>query len=79
MKCRELAEFLNDYVSGELPEENRAHFEFHISKCKNCHEYMVQYEVVIKAGRMACDEMSDEMPSMPEELIKAVLASRQKP
>jgi hypothetical protein len=39
---------------------------------------MVQYEVVIKAGRLACDDMSDEMPAMPEELIKAVLASRQK-
>lgn len=78
MKCRELAEFLNDYVSNELPQESRVHFEFHISKCKNCREYMVQYEVVIKAGKIACDEMSDEMPAMPEELIKAVLASRQK-
>lgn len=78
MKCKELAEFLNDYVSGELPEESRTHFEFHLSKCKNCHEYMVQYEVVIKAGKIACDEMSDEMPSMPEELIDIVLASRQK-
>lgn len=78
MKCRELAEFLNDYVSGELPEESRAHFEFHLSKCKNCHEYMVQYEVVIKAGQIACGEMSDEMPEVPEELIKIVLSSRQK-
>ena len=79
MKCRELAEFLNDYVSGELPEENRVHFEFHLSKCKNCHEYLVQYEVTIKAGKIACDEMSDEMGSMPDELVKAVLASRSKP
>ncbi|HYE88669.1 MAG TPA: zf-HC2 domain-containing protein [Vicinamibacterales bacterium] len=78
MKCRELAEFLNDYVSGELAHETRTHFEFHISKCKNCHEYMVQYQVVIKAGKIACDELSDEMPPMPEELIKAVLASRPK-
>ena len=43
MKCRELAEFLMDYVSGELPQESRTHFEFHLSKCKNCHEYLVQY------------------------------------
>ena len=78
MKCRELAEFLNDYVSGELPEENRVHFEFHLSKCKNCHEYLVQYEVTIKAGKIACDEMSDEMGAMPEELIKAVLLARAK-
>lgn len=77
MKCRELAEFLNDYVSGELPVETRTHFELHLGKCKNCHHHMVQYEVAIKAGRIACDEMSDEMPAMPEELIKAVPATRQ--
>jgi hypothetical protein len=38
----------------------------------------VQYEVTIKAGKIACDEMSDEMGSMPDELVKAVLASRSK-
>ncbi len=78
MKCRDLAEFLNDYVSGELPDESRAHFEFHLSKCKNCHEYLVQYEVTIKAGKMACGEMSDEMGPVPEDLVKAVLAARGK-
>jgi anti-sigma factor RsiW len=78
MKCRELAEFLYEYVSGDLPAERREHFEFHLSKCKNCHEYLVQYQVTIRAGKIACDEMSDEMGPMPEELIKAVLASRTK-
>jgi anti-sigma factor RsiW len=78
MKCRELAEFLNDYVSGELPIESRTHFEFHLSKCKNCHEYMVQYEVTVRAGKIACED-PDETIEVPEELIKAVLAARQKP
>jgi anti-sigma factor RsiW len=77
MKCRELAEFLSDYVNNELPEESRTHFEFHLSKCTNCHEYLVQYEVTIKAGRIACDEMSDEMQEIPDDLVKAVLAARQ--
>ena len=78
MKCRELAEFLSDYVNGELPEDSRSHFEFHLSKCTNCHEYLVQYEVTIKAGRIACDEMSDEMQAIPDDLVKAVLAARLK-
>ena len=77
MKCRELAEFLMDYVSGELPEENRVQFEFHLSKCTNCHEYLVQYEITIKAGKIACDELSDELPdNMPDDLVRAVLAAR---
>lgn len=78
MKCRELAEFLMDYVSNELPPDSRAHFEFHLSKCRNCHQYLVQYEVTIKAGKMACGEMSDELPAIPDELVRAVLAARQK-
>ena len=82
MKCRELADFLMDYVSGELPEESRTHFEFHLDKCKNCREYLVQYEVTIRAGRIACDEMSDEMSdemgSIPDDLVKAVIAARGK-
>ncbi len=77
MKCRELADFLMDYVSGELPEENRAHFELHLSRCRNCHEYLAQYESTVKAGRIACGEMSDELPdNIPEDLVKAVLAAR---
>lgn len=78
MKCKELAEFLLDYVSGELPDDSRSHFEFHLSKCRNCHEYLVQYEMTIKAGKIACDEMSDEMRAIPDELVKAVLAARTK-
>ena len=77
MKCRELAEFLFDYVSGDLPVERRERFEFHLTKCGNCHEYLVQYQMTIKAGKIACGELSDELPkNMPEELVKAVLAAR---
>jgi anti-sigma factor RsiW len=77
MKCRELAEFLMDYVSGDLPAERRQHFEFHLSKCPNCHEYLVQYEITIKSCKVACGEMSDELPAnIPEDLVKAVLAAR---
>ena len=77
MKCRELAEFLFEYVSGELAVEQREHFEVHVKRCTNCHEYLIQYEMTIKAGKIACGEMSDELPAdIPEELIKAVLSAR---
>ena len=77
MKCRELAEFLMEYVSGELPKENRAHFELHLSRCPNCLDYLAQYESTIKAGRIACGDMSDELPAdVPDDLVKAILAAR---
>ena len=77
MKCRELADFLLDYVSGELPDDSRAHFELHLQRCRNCHEYLLQYESTIKAGRIACGEASDELPDdIPDDLVKAVMAAR---
>ena len=77
MKCRELAEFLIDYVSGELPNETRVHFEMHLTRCRNCHAYLIQYEATVKAGKIACDEHSDELPTnVPDDLVKAVLAAR---
>ena len=77
MKCKELASFLFDYVSGDLADDERTHFEFHLSKCGNCHEYLVQYQMTIKAGKIACGETSDELPkNIPEDLVKAVLAAR---
>jgi anti-sigma factor RsiW len=77
MKCRELAEFLIDYVSGELPEDTRVTFELHLTRCRNCHAYLIQYQAIVKAGKLACDEHSDELPTnVPEDLVKAVLSAR---
>ena len=36
MTCREFAEFLSDYLSGELSPETRAQFEGHLTVCPNC-------------------------------------------
>jgi anti-sigma factor RsiW len=77
MKCRELADFLMDYVNGDLPADSRAQFELHLSKCSNCEAYLVQYKVTIQAGQMACEELSEAMV-LPEDLIKAVLAAKAK-
>jgi anti-sigma factor RsiW len=73
--CRECAEFLADYVAGELPAPQLAVFERHLGACRNCAEYMRQYKATIVAGRVACEE---DAPHPPEELIKAILAARGK-
>lgn len=78
MKCRELAEFLMDYVSGDLPEEARAHFELHLSRCHNCHEYLEQYESTIKAGKIACGDDQSLPANVPEDLVKAILEARKR-
>ena len=47
-----------------------------LRRCKNCHEYLVQYQSTIKAGKIACGEGSDELKAIPDDLVKAVLAAR---
>ncbi|MGE0461890.1 MAG: anti-sigma factor [Vicinamibacterales bacterium] len=77
MTCREFADFMMDYLSGELPEESRAPFERHLSRCPNCHEYLAQYKHTIEAGRLAFTNPEEELPAdVPEDLVKAVLAAR---
>jgi len=75
--CREFADFIMDYLAGELPADAREPFERHLSRCHNCHEYIAQYKSTIAAGRLAFQNPEDEVPEdVPEDLIKAVLAAR---
>ena len=77
--CRDCADFLDDYVAGELPDEVRAVFETHLRKCRNCLAYLDQYSAVINAGKRACrQEDRDSADAFPEELVQAILAARTK-
>ena len=75
MTCRECAEFLADYVAGELAAEAVVTFERHLGACRNCRVYMKQYRLTIQAGKTACDTDS-ELHTPPEELIRAILEAR---
>lgn len=73
MTCRELTDFIIDYLGDELPVDMRASFELHLGACLSCRCYLDQYAASVAAGRMAFD---DPLPAMPEELIRAILAAR---
>jgi anti-sigma factor RsiW len=73
MNCRECADFLADYVAGDLPADELTVFERHLKACPNCEEYMRQYRLTIAAGRAACSDVPTEIP---EALIRAILAAR---
>ena len=75
MNCRECADFLADYVAGELPANQLAVFERHLQACSNCEEYMRQYNTTIIAGRAACLDPR-ALADVPEALIRAILAAR---
>lgn len=75
MTCRELNDFLLDYLEGALPEAVRASFEEHLGLCAACVRYLEEYREVVRLGR-ACGEDQDAAEQAPEELVRAILAAR---
>jgi len=77
MTCREFADFMADYLSGELPADSRSAFEQHLRLCVNCQKYLAGYEETVKLGKRAFDDDDDAVPSrVPEELVRAILAAK---
>ena len=77
MTCRELVEFLMDYDSSSLPEEQRAEFEYHLAECPPCKCFLDTYRETIRLGQKACCDDDGPVPeSVPEELVQAILAAR---
>ena len=73
--CRELIEFLDDYVAGALPSDRRRAFEEHLALCPDCVNYLESYRLTIDLGRKAL--LDDEaLATVPEGLVRAILASR---
>lgn len=77
MTCRELVEFLGDYLDGELAAEVRERFEQHVSDCPPCVRYLESYRTTVTLARRAFDDPPPgEASAAPEELIRAILAAR---
>jgi anti-sigma factor RsiW len=76
--CRELIEFLIDYRDGNLPPEQKAEFERHLTCCGPCVAYMKTYEQAILLAKRCCRDDSPAAADVPEELVKAILAARRR-
>ena len=79
MTCREFVEFLWRYTSDELSPKERATFDTHMSTCRHCVQYLQSYQATIRIGKKTLMESDDPVPAgVPEDLVKAILASRTK-
>ena len=78
MTCREFADFILEYASGELPLATRHSFERHLSVCPNCGEYLAQYLAAVELGRSAFvdQEASAITAGVPRDLVLSILAAR---
>ena len=78
MTCKELVEFLMDYLDGLLCEPERRRFEEHLGECPDCVAYLATYQEAVRLGKEACTA-GDSIPTdVPEDLVRAILAARRR-
>ena len=76
LTCQQLIDFIMSYLDGELPADQRAEFDRHMSACRSCVDYLKTYEkTVLLTKECANDPVSDEVP---ESLVQAILEARKK-
>ena len=79
MTCRELADFLMGYLNEDLPDDVRGGFDRHLALCPNCVAYVKTYRTTIELGRRAfADDEADAGTEVPDELVRAILAARER-
>ncbi len=76
LSCREMLDFLAAYLDGELSPPVRLDFEAHLSVCPDCLDYLASYRETIRLERDAHDVEGHACEEMPEELVRAIVASR---
>jgi anti-sigma factor RsiW len=79
MTCRDLVEFLMDYLDGLLSEPERVCFEEHLGECPDCVTYLATYREAVRMGKAACRDGEDSVPpEVPEDLVQAILSARRR-
>ena len=77
--CREVIDTIADYLDGTMTPAERNNFEVHISVCPACTAYIESYKHTMALERAAFRDKAATPDSIPEDLIRAVLAARRKP
>ncbi|MFQ5767711.1 MAG: anti-sigma factor family protein [Acidobacteriota bacterium] len=75
LSCREMTDFILDYLNHELPVREADDFRQHMQDCPECLAYLDSYEKTAKMGKLAHAD-PDICQDAPEQLIQAILAAR---
>jgi anti-sigma factor RsiW len=75
--CRELVEFLTDYLEGILPEPQRDCFEAHLAECPDCGAYLTTYRETVRIVKTVYLDDPEPVPmEVPSELVRAILSAQ---
>jgi anti-sigma factor RsiW len=69
--CKQLIDFIADYLGDELDEVTRRDFERHLQHCRSCRAYLDSYRMTLRLTRSVADDLPAE--DVPEELVQMIL------
>lgn len=69
--CRQLIEFIEEYLAGDIDGTRREDFERHLKVCPSCRAYLQSYRETIALARGAFNDPT----TLPPELMAAILAT----
>jgi predicted anti-sigma-YlaC factor YlaD len=75
MTCRQVVDFLADYLEGTLDLPLRTQFESHVADCVACADYMRGYRDTIRLARSVARDEEAAVAAMPAELANAIVAT----
>ncbi len=75
MRCRELVDFLGDYVAGTLDAAERRRFEAHLADCRACAEYVRSYRDTIHLAKDSARDDEAAVDAMPPGFVAAIVAA----
>ena len=76
MNCRELTDYLADYMDGNLPLGQRFLMTVHLLLCRDCRRYLKSYATTIKLAHAVGQPVPERDATIPKELVAAILAAR---
>lgn len=75
--CRELEEFIGDFLDGSLPWGQWLVFRIHLLFCRECRDYLNSFTRAMALGKATFEHPDAVVPDeVPEDFVRAVLAAR---
>lgn len=78
MTCREVRDFLVDYLAGDIAPADRGELEGHLAACPHCADHVDAARQSLRLTRTALAQLSDPSSrDVPESLLRAIQAVEQ--
>ena len=73
--CQRIADFLLDYIEGNLEDDVHTAFREHMDLCPCCVQYVETYRRTLELGRQLDEDAAAEIP---DELVQGILEARKR-